>query len=301
MGDCSTKMRAVWLRAGFARHLNVRSVLEGPVMGWLRGGGAAPGRRPCLGWRAVRPRRRLEAECEPTMTPTERRVRRRVANLLRVLRQRNAELTTAPRAREQPRHFAAAGLARCRALLEGMYLLAAPRGRPDAVGVLLRSLVETWAISVFVLLKRRQAILELAPAAKVGLQRLIDAFDGPTPGAQKWLARFQSLAARSADSGLARSAKHAHNRIWKVESYVSTHPNLSSIVIPYIDQKAEPWTIIDRPEGWMPLEDMLVGGGLLTGMLASLVYEAFGYRKEPISQLLKGIHVGRVAATVPSA
>ncbi len=214
-----------------------------------------------------------------------------------------------------------------------MYLLAAPRGRPDAVGVLLRSLVETWAISVFVLLKRRQAILELAPAAKVGLQRLIDAFDGPTPGAQKWLARFESLAqkspvryrkgarkgqprplsiaevfeqvqtlaARSADSGLARSAKHAHNRIWKVESYVSTHPNLSSIVIPYIDQKAEPWTIIDRPEGWMPLEDMLVGGGLLTGMLASLVYEAFGYRKEPISQLLKGIHVGRVAATVPSA
>jgi hypothetical protein len=255
-------------------------------------------------------------------TATEWRVRRRIANLLNVLGQRNAELTTASGAREQPRHFAAAGLARCRALLEGMYLLSAPKGRPDTAGVLLRSLVETWAVSVFVLLKKRQAIFELAPGAEEGLRKVIWAFGGgATPGTDKWLARFHSLAqktpfrhkkgrrkgqprplsiaevfgqvetlaAASGDSGLARSVKHAHNRIWKAESYVSTHANLASIVIPYVDQNAEPWSVIDRPEGWMPPEDMLVTGGLLTGMLAGLVYEAFGYSREPLFQLVKGI------------
>jgi hypothetical protein len=245
-----------------------------------------------------------------------------------VLSQRNGELTTASRAREQPRHFAAAGLARCRALLEGIYLLTAPKGRPDAAGVLLRSLVEAWAVSVFVLLKKRQAIFDLAPGSAEGLRKLIDAFGGPTPGAQRWLARFRSLgqkssvrhrrgsrkgqprplsiaevftqvealAKESGDSGLARSAKHAHTRIWKTESYVSTHANLASIVIPHVNQQAEPWVIVDRPQGWMPPGDALVAGGLLTGLLAGLVYEAFGYRREPLFDLMKGIRVGSADA-----
>lgn len=258
------------------------------------------------------------------MTTERRRIRRCVAHLLSDLSRRNSELSTASRAHEHPRHFAAAGLARCRALLEGIYQLTSTKGRPDAAGVLLRSLAEAWAVSFFVLLKKQQGIFDLAAGTDEGLRKLIDAFEGGSSGAEKWRSRFHALAQRSSvrykrgrhageprpltvsevlkaveglatvsqDEEIARSARHVRRKIWTTESYVSTHANLASIAIPYIRQDAEPWGIVERPEGWMPAEEALVGGGLLTGLLASRVYEAFGYRRGPILELMRGIRLG---------
>jgi hypothetical protein len=255
------------------------------------------------------------------MRSAVRRIRRHVSHLLRVLSQRNSQLTTASRVGEEPRHLAAAGLARCRALLEGVYLLTGPKGRPDVCGVLLRSLVEAWAVSLLVLLKKQQAVFELAPGAEEGLRKLIDAFDTGSPGARRWLARFHSLSQKSTvryksgrrkgqprpltidevfaqvetlaanDDGLARAARHARKRIWRTESYVSTHANLASIAIPYVGQSVEPWGITDRPEGWMSSEEALVACAQLTGLLASQVYAAFGYRTDPILTLLRKIRL----------
>ncbi len=50
------------------------------------------------------------------------------------------------------RQLAAAGLARCAALLEGMLLLL-EAGREDVHGVLARALFEAWLVSLYVLLK----------------------------------------------------------------------------------------------------------------------------------------------------
>jgi hypothetical protein len=271
------------------------------------------------------PRDRLSAPATVhALTVPERRIRRRVANLLRVLERRSGELTTAVHTNEHSRHFAAAGLARCRALLEGIYLLTARRGRADVAGVLLRTLTETWAVACLVLLKGTAGIFELAPGAAEELRRATKAFEPPTPGLSRWLARFRSmakdspvrhkagprkgeprplsvgevfgqvvaLAGAAGDSDLARRAKHAHERIWRVESYVSAHANLASISILYLNEKGGSWGIVDRPTSWMSMEQLLVAGGQLTGALAMRVYEKFGYRREPVSRLLRGIHIG---------
>ncbi len=104
-------------------------------------------------------RRMVEEDPEWSSVEWAHHVRRTVGNLLGVLDDALPRLTRRHDADLLPRQMAAAGVARCRALLLGMEML--EEGRPDVMGLLQRNLWEVTMTALYLLLGGPDAVNRL--------------------------------------------------------------------------------------------------------------------------------------------
>jgi hypothetical protein len=212
------------------------------------------------------------------------------------------------------RQFAAAGLARCMALLDGMRLLR-EGGRLDTMGVLLRSLFEAWLVAIYLLLKAKDpdddsALIELGSdyarwaglmAEKIGMAEMkahvddwketIEGHPGNVPGdpAKSGL-RGKTLSieqlAFAVDSllkerqGTSHDVMEIYNRVYRGESLYSAHPGVGTFNR-YIDfDPAEESDKLNlRPQPPFPNQDRLAA--MLTVDLALRIFKEFGIVVDP--------------------
>lgn len=213
------------------------------------------------------------------------------------------------------RQLAAAGLARCVALLEGMCLLREGR-RGETMGILLRSLFETWLVSNYVLLKGKDAddelvLIELgsdfarsvtAMAEKTGRRReevrvRVDSFkqeiadhpdnvatDPAESGMRGGRLKIEQLASVvteliTARDGFSMDAMDLYNTVYRGESTYSTHLGLATLhsYMDY-DEMEENDKLQLRPKPPFPNQDRV--GALLTLDLAFRLFKEFGITED---------------------
>lgn len=201
------------------------------------------------------------------------------------------------------RNIAAAGLARCRALLEGMCILR-EQGRADAMGVLARALIEVWLVSLYVLLKGHDddddVLVELAADHVRHAKLLAEGFglDESVMRVLEWQDTVASrrtpegapIGRRPSFEGIARELSRLltkaepverfdvmpiYNRAYRAESTYSAHPTVG-LFVRYIqwDALGQLDSIIDNPGAPFPRQERI--GAILTTFLAMRVFKAFG-------------------------
>lgn len=193
-----------------------------------------------------------------------------------------------------PRQFSAAGLARCCALLEAMCLLK-ENHRADAVGVLARTLCETWLVSLYVLLKGDPALDEIsadyADAVRVMAERAylsaeLRAKVLQHTGVRKSKRLGYEQIARALGPMLSQvegkevTALSLYDNMYRAESLHSTHAGLGSIK-PYLrtDEKQEAWSVVENPGPQVEHEEIIASW--LVTYLAKHVFEAFEVKVDP--------------------
>jgi hypothetical protein len=226
------------------------------------------------------------------------------------------------------RQLAAAGLARCRALLEGMLLLR-DKARDDIVGVLFRSLVEAWMVSLYVLHKGtgpedEGVLFELAADYQHWAAKMANATKGWAEGdaAEPILAAWrENVAQRKAEAEAAgkewrmpgalnyadiaralgplleRAGRPAgkvtdlYDRPYRGESIYNVHAGYG-VLSRYLSgaPDADEHGVLARPPAPFPGEVKI--GALLTADLAVRVFAAFGLTvKPPLDQVYERIRV----------
>jgi len=233
----------------------------------------------------------------------------RVREVLAVLDDHNGYLSSPPgRLR---RHLAAAGLGRCRALLESVCILC-EHGRTDTLGVLVRAIFEVWLVALYTLHKGKDdddesVIIELRKdyehhastiVDKVGLgpsaRAKVDGWKADTlkrqppgtkPPPQKL--RYDKIAEQLTDilPGLDPSQSHQdvagwYDRLYRGESTYSAHPGLG-LLLRYVKwgKEGAQNTVIANPGRTFPAQERIAA--MLTIILAQHVYQAFGIVADP--------------------
>jgi hypothetical protein len=151
------------------------------------------------------------------------------------------------------RQVAAAGLVRCRNLVEGMLILR-EGGRADILGILNRAVLEAWLVSLWVLLKGQDLDDDSV---------LID-----LPLLEREGSRINAL--------------EVYNRAYRGESTASVHAGLGTIhrYLRYGNEEAgEPDSLTCDPGPAFPDQEWLAA--ILTFSLAEHVFGAFGVKVEP--------------------
>ncbi len=191
------------------------------------------------------------------------------------------------------RQIAAAGLARCCALSDGIRVLCRC-GRCDVAGVLTRTLYETFIVSLYVLLKGHEAFLHVAGAHKRH-GRILN--EKNALGAEDLLARWtfdearlnveeltKELGPLLAEAGEPDSdAMPIYDLGYRAESTWSTH-GLGAL-LRYVDAAGSPWTVVKRPEGLLKPENAQTVAVLYTSVLAKHVFQQFGVGLSEIERL----------------
>jgi hypothetical protein len=223
--------------------------------------------------------------------------------------QRHAHLFVSPRALVR-RQLAAAGLARCVALLEGMCLVC-EGGRPEIMGILVRAMFETWLVANYILLKGKDAedelvLIELGnefarsvTAMARGTGRRIDETkahvdrfkasvadhpdnvpgDPAEAGVPGDRLKFEQLASAVkaliiAREGSSVDAVAIYNAVYRGESTYSAHPGLGTLhAYMNYDPTEENDTLTLRPRP--PFPNQAGVGSLLTIDLAFRLFRAF--------------------------
>jgi hypothetical protein len=235
-----------------------------------------------------------------------------VSELVAVIDERLGLLTS----RVQPdlvgRQCAAGGLARARALLEGI-ILVGDGNRADVAGVLLRTLYETYIASLYLLLGGAAAALEVMGDYAKSARTLAEKHGRPlSPGIALWHAlreaagpegppvgrlKYENIAGRVGEllqrAGDPRGGKgramERYDIVYRVESQLSAHAGLGSMG-QYVDWKGDPTALRARPaERPDEVEDRVVLAALMTAHLASRVFGTFGLRTEVIELLYERI------------
>jgi hypothetical protein len=218
-------------------------------------------------------------------------------------------LLTSTRSRLR-RQYAAAGLARCRALLEGICILR-EQGRADVIGVLNRSVIEMWLVSLYVLVKGRDedddsALIELGIEHARYMGILGDRFDSPEiksavadwkeaiagstapdgesikerPNFEAIARALPALLAKDDPDGLSVPSLALYDKAYRSESSFSAHPGVGSFGrYIAIDPSEERDGIVDNPGPPFPDQELLAV--TLTSFLADRVFKAFGIPPDP--------------------
>jgi len=199
------------------------------------------------------------------------------------------------------RQLAAGGLARCRALLEGIVLLV-DGGRDDVAGVLLRTLYETHLVALYVLLGGPKASVEVMgdyvrsarllaktqgrPSTDpVLLWEMMSKAEGGPPASPL---HYEQIANKVGDAlervkdprGGRERAAEQYNSVYRVESQINAHAGLGSLGR-YVDWRADPYATRGRPGDLaIEAEDRVVLGALMTALVAEYVLREFGLRAD---------------------
>jgi hypothetical protein len=194
--------------------------------------------------------------------------------------------------------MAAAGLARCRALLEAMCVLI-EAGRADTIGVLLRSLFEVWLVSLYVLLKgdledagvleemaaeewkRSKAMFDCVGApqnVKDHLEEWRKELDvsgaKPRPNLEAIAQQLTKLLPADS-SGKAPNVQSTYDIIYRAESQYSAHPSVGLLLRYHSwDPKEERDAVVLNPGPPFSRQELV--GLHLTLYLAFRVFGAFG-------------------------
>lgn len=223
-------------------------------------------------------------------------------DLLRIVTS-HTHFLTSPRRRLR-RQLAAAGLARCCALLEGMAILV-ERDRDDVVGVLLRPLYEAWLVATYLILKGKDfeddaALMQVlgdsvkwnkALAEGMSMERLgasITEFEAlmAEHGFKPKALRYDHMAIEldqlliKAGERKAR-ATDLYNQLYRTESTYGSHGNLGtfSLHLDFDDDVGARDSIRLKGHTVHPLRIRL--GALLTLQLARRVFSAFSVVVRP--------------------
>jgi hypothetical protein len=204
------------------------------------------------------------------------------------------------------RQLAAGGLARCRALVEGIVLLVDGE-RDDVVGVLLRTLYETHIVSLHVLLGGPRAVFEVTGDYVRSARTLAKKHGRPsTVGVLVWEAlskaekgppmnklNYEQIAGKVGDAlerlsdprGGRTRAMDQYDTVYRVESQFNTHGGFASLGR-YVDWGAVPWRTRVRPTDMaLEAEDRVILGALMTALVASRVFREFGIRTDILESL----------------
>ncbi len=210
------------------------------------------------------------------------------------------------------RQVAAAGLVRCRNLVEAMLILR-KAGREDVLGILNRAVQEAWLVSLWVLLKGKDlddddVLVELgsdyavwygtmasklpdfAEEAKskiiewkeIVADRLEAAGQKPVLSKLRYDKIAEELGPLLEHEGAKIVAIDVYNRAYRAESTTSVHAGLGTIsrYLRYGDEeKGENDSVVPEPGSAFPDQEWLAA--LLTIDLADHVFRAFGVRVEP--------------------
>jgi hypothetical protein len=215
------------------------------------------------------------------------------------------------------RQLAAAGLARCRALLEGMVLLR-DATREDVIGVLLRALCEAWMVSLYVLYKGENldddsVLIELAADYETWTRKMAGKVGGWAEGnkAEEILAdwgaelrhweeqaradgkasktpaklNYETIARELGSllekvEGAAPDILSVYDRVYRGESIYSAHAGLG-MLWRYLgiseDERQD--AVVERPGPAFPVQVKV--GALLTAYLALRVFKEFSVIVRP--------------------
>ena len=225
---------------------------------------------------------------------------RALANeLIGVIDERLGLLTSGVQPDLVGRQCAAGGLARARALLEGI-ILVGDGNRPDVVGVLLRTLYETYIVSLYLLLGGADAVVEVMGDYAKSARTLAEKHGRPpSPGIALWHALREAVGPKGPPVGRLNYEKIAgqvggllqragdprggkdramerYDLVYRVESQLSAHAGLGSMG-QYVDWRGEPWAVRARPAvRSVGAEDHVVLAAVMTAHLASHVFRTFG-------------------------
>lgn len=244
-----------------------------------------------------------------------RRVRRIVAALIQ-RGKRDLPKLTSDRIAEQrdSAELSAAGFSRCLALLESIYVLCGSK-RGEAAGVLVRSLCETWAVALYLALKRDHGVLVLAQATVEEFERLAEAHGkagapDAEEGYKEAAAKFRRLAEHSPYrtpkkslprrlttkalfrdalpplmSDYAELAEVAYNHVYGPESTFSTHGGLATLYPWYVDKKQGRLRIPPlRPRSDAEIQAV---SGFFVAFLGERVASLFGLDSSPYNECAK--------------
>jgi hypothetical protein len=141
-----------------------------------------------------------------------------------------------------PRHYAAAALARCNRLLAAMVVLR-DSGFPDAMGGLLRSLLECWYLGMYFYLAPDEAFERTHAAHVHQLTKLDESRWGDTervrretqvePQAMSWeqvSQRVGRLLDEQGNVGARQTAEGLYEVIYRGESMMSVHGGVGSLI-----------------------------------------------------------------------
>jgi hypothetical protein len=241
-------------------------------------------------------------------------MRKAAQDLCAIIDDRLPLLTSKPHPDLLRRQLAAGGLARARGLLEGLVLLA-DGGRPDVVGVLVRTLYETCIVSLYVILGDDAAAFHVMDDYARSVRILSEKYGFPlSQQTQAWRNRgprtpqepppdperrlnYEQIAARvgklleaaSDPTAMGKRATELYDTVYRGESLMSSHAGLGSFS-PYVDWHAEPWRIVDRPQRRpKSADDPSVIGVLLTAHLAGYVFREFGLRPDSAYEVFRQV------------
>jgi hypothetical protein len=189
-----------------------------------------------------------------------------------------------------PRQFAAAGLARCRALLEGMCALE-ESGRSDVSGVLGRALLETWLVSAYVILRNdRDSLTDIGAGFAKAARNIAEALemDGLSEKAEQWTAAvggpkvampsYKDLTKRVTvllePKGHRIDPSLLYDLLYRAQSTFDAHGGLGAIGR-YLSYGPDggPDQVVENPGP--TFERQIVVGASLVCLLAKLVYKEF--------------------------
>lgn len=201
------------------------------------------------------------------------------------------------------RIFAAAGLLRCRRLLLAIRLQI-EAGYSDTVGGQLRTLVETYLASMWIILEPHSAydqlhymaVTEFGKLNRLAGLGLEDLQRDREPVKVKTWEQIADhvgrLAEERGEEGGLQSMRHMYNVLYRSESLQSTHAGLHSVsghidLIDGLRAEARP----ERREAVRMGRGQVLAGAALTGVLAVYVFREFGIDSREMERL--ALRIGR--------
>lgn len=182
------------------------------------------------------------------------------------------------------RQIAAGGLARCCALNHGMRTLC-QEGRSDVVGLLARAVYETVIVSLYVLLKGHQGVLEVAGDHKKFSRILIERntelepdliagwrFDEDKINLEQMTRDLGPLLVEAGDP--VGDIQNIYDLGYRAESTFSAHG--FGAIARYLDASTAIWRVTPNPGGLLRCADARVVCILYTGALARHLFRVFG-------------------------
>jgi hypothetical protein len=199
-------------------------------------------------------------------------------------------LTTTPP--DPPRQFAAAGLMRCCALLQGVRVLE-DSGLGALAGILERQHWETWLVSMHVVLRGDEALLEIA-GDDISYKRLLsDKLDLNITYHPDWDGKLGKLnvfeLAKQLGPLLEKAGETGNTSVitgydvtYRVQSTFAVHANLATIGA-YLKYEETSWGVEPNPQA--PFGALGMTPALHTLHLARYVFEKFGIPTGQIESL----------------
>jgi hypothetical protein len=193
------------------------------------------------------------------------------------------------------RLFAAGGLARCRALLMGVHTLN-ESGLADVGGALVRPLHEMWATSLYALYGGRSAVESIAAEYSRRARQIRDAIpldlevpeapEGAKPMPFEHVCREVVRMLKEGGDDHAEDSMNAYyDLVFRAESLLNVHP--AGGMTGHVEAKEGLLVTVPHrrePDGG---EGRLLASAVLTGHLASHVFEHFGVANEDLHELIE--------------